>query len=244
MRILIFWLTLFMLVSCQPAEQPEGEATPEPMSKEEPTDVASLEPTEVAPDHYKVELENDHVRVVRITYAAGESSATHSHPDGVVVFLKDGTAMMTLEDGRSEERSGKAGDAQWAPAETHTPEATTDIEAVLIEVKGEGGEVEIAETNGTASDPDHHKVEFENERVRIVRMTYPAGYKTPLHDHLPGASVMLTDYKAKSAPEGEEGEEAEGKAGEVSWADAAPPHVSENTGEEEFSLIRVEIKIQ
>jgi quercetin dioxygenase-like cupin family protein len=96
--------------------------------------------TAVAPDHYKVEFENDQVRVLRITYAAGDETAMHSHPDGVVVFLGDGNAEMTLPDGSTEERPGKAGDALWAGQETHGVKALTDISVVLIELKGNGGE--------------------------------------------------------------------------------------------------------
>jgi predicted metal-dependent enzyme (double-stranded beta helix superfamily) len=39
--------------------------------------------------HYKVEFENEQVRVVRITYGPGEKSVMHEHPDGVLVFLTD-----------------------------------------------------------------------------------------------------------------------------------------------------------
>jgi hypothetical protein len=42
-------------------------------------------------------------------------------------------------------------------------------------------------------DPEHHKVEFENDQLRVVRSTYPAGYETPLHDHLPGISITTKD---------------------------------------------------
>lgn len=39
------------------------------------------------PKHYKVELENDFVRVLRISYGPGEQSVLHEHPNGVAVFL-------------------------------------------------------------------------------------------------------------------------------------------------------------
>jgi len=39
--------------------------------------------------HYKVEFENDQVRVLRIQYPAGEKSVMHEHPDSVAVFLTD-----------------------------------------------------------------------------------------------------------------------------------------------------------
>ena len=39
----------------------------------------------VDPKHYKVEMENDQVRVLRIHYGAGEKSVMHSHPASVAV---------------------------------------------------------------------------------------------------------------------------------------------------------------
>ena len=43
------------------------------------------DPTIVDSAHYKVEFENEQVRVVRITYGPGEKSVMHEHPDGVLV---------------------------------------------------------------------------------------------------------------------------------------------------------------
>src|SRR2546422_1391510 len=40
----------------------------------------------VDPKHYKVELENDRVRVVRITYGPREKSVMHGHRAGIGVF--------------------------------------------------------------------------------------------------------------------------------------------------------------
>ena len=47
------------------------------------------DPTQVDTKHYKVEFENDKVRVLRIAYGAGEKSVMHEHPDAVAVFLTD-----------------------------------------------------------------------------------------------------------------------------------------------------------
>ncbi len=38
------------------------------------------DPVKVDSKHYKVELENDQVRVLRINYGAGEKSVMHEHP--------------------------------------------------------------------------------------------------------------------------------------------------------------------
>jgi len=93
--------------------------------------------TKVDPKHYKVEFENDLVRVLRITYAPGEKSIMHEHPDGVVVFLTDSKSKFTFTDGKIEESTTKAGQVGWSSAIVHLPENTGDkpMEVILIEMK-------------------------------------------------------------------------------------------------------------
>src|SRR5580704_13383905 len=69
---------------------------------------AKADPVKVDPKHYKVDFENDKVRVLRITYGPGEKSIMHYHPDGVVVYLTDGKTLMTTPDGKSQETPAKA----------------------------------------------------------------------------------------------------------------------------------------
>lgn len=89
--------------------------------------------------HYKVEFENDQVRVLRITYGPGEKSVMHSHPEGVAVFLSDGSGKFTYPDEKTEEMNFKSGVVIWAPATTHQPENTGDepFEVIQIEMKNE-----------------------------------------------------------------------------------------------------------
>ena len=89
------------------------------------------------PKHYKVEFENDKVRVLRITYAPGEKSVMHEHPDAVAVFLTDEKGKFTLPDGKTIETSQKAGSTLWTPAGKHLPENTGKkaFELILVEMK-------------------------------------------------------------------------------------------------------------
>ena len=91
----------------------------------------------VDPKHYKVEFENDEVRVLRITYGPNEKSKMHSHPEGVVVFLTDGTLKMNLPDGKSKEMDPNAGLVIWSEKSKHQPENIGDkpFEAIQIEMK-------------------------------------------------------------------------------------------------------------
>ena len=93
--------------------------------------------TVVDPDHYKVEFENDQVRVLRITYGPGEKSVMHTHPEGMAIFLTNGEGRFTLPDGKTEDIEFKAGLVNWMPALTHQPENTGDkpFEVIQIEMK-------------------------------------------------------------------------------------------------------------
>src|SRR5436190_24226742 len=95
------------------------------------------DPVKVDPKHYSTVFENNDVRVLRIHYAPGEKSVMHSHPDSVIVFLEDQKAKMTHPDGKSEEVSGKKGDAVFSPAGAHLPEniGSDPIDVILVELK-------------------------------------------------------------------------------------------------------------
>jgi len=91
----------------------------------------------VDPAHYKVELENDKVRVLRISYGPKEKSVMHSHPKGVVVFLDDMHGSFTMPDGATQEMQAKARTVGWTDGETHAPENLGDkpFEVIQIELK-------------------------------------------------------------------------------------------------------------
>jgi quercetin dioxygenase-like cupin family protein len=95
------------------------------------------DPVKVDPKHYKVEFENDQVRVLRITYGPHEKSVMHDHPAGQVVYLTDSHVKFGLPGGKSEDMQGKAGQTAWTLAGKHLPENVTDkrLEAILVELK-------------------------------------------------------------------------------------------------------------
>jgi len=99
---------------------------------------AGEDPTKVDAKHYKVVVENDDVRVLRITYGAGEKSVMHYHPDSVAVFLVDQKVRFTMPDGSTEEVENKKGATAWIAGGDHLPENIGDgkIEVILVELKG------------------------------------------------------------------------------------------------------------
>jgi quercetin dioxygenase-like cupin family protein len=95
------------------------------------------DPVKVDSKHYKVEFENDRVRVLRIKYGPGEKSVMHSHPESIAVFLTDAHAKFTYPDGRTEDINATAGAVQHMDAFTHLPESTgkTPFEVIAVELK-------------------------------------------------------------------------------------------------------------
>ena len=98
---------------------------------------AHADPVKVDPKHYKVEFENDKVRVLRVSYAAGETSVMHYNPDSVIVSLTGDKTRMTTPDGKSREASAKAGEVIWSPAGSRLPQNVNDKrdEVIIVELK-------------------------------------------------------------------------------------------------------------
>jgi quercetin dioxygenase-like cupin family protein len=101
------------------------------------------DPVKVDARHYKVELENDSVRVLRVKYGPHEKSVMHYHPANVAVFLSDGQARFTLPGGKTQDVSMKAGTVAWATFDKHLPENIGDkpFEVILIELKAKRASV-------------------------------------------------------------------------------------------------------
>lgn len=95
--------------------------------------------------------------------------------------------------------------------------------------------------------PKHHKLVFENERMRVLDTHIPAGDTVPVHTHrwpavyhtiVPGEFVrrdgegnVLLDTRVTPRV-----------SGNAAWAESLPPHSVENVGEGEIHLISCELK--
>jgi quercetin dioxygenase-like cupin family protein len=151
------------------------------------------DPVKVDANHYKVMLENDQVRVLRIHYNPKEKSVMHEHPASVVVFLNTSKAKFTLPDGTTiPDGGGKAGSVRFTEAGKHLPEniGSTPVEAVLVELKGKSGTGSAVASDPVKVDPARHKVEFENDQVRVLRIKLKARDKTKPHEHPNGVAVF------------------------------------------------------
>jgi quercetin dioxygenase-like cupin family protein len=95
--------------------------------------------------------------------------------------------------------------------------------------------------DAVAADPAHYTVEFENERVRVLRVVYGPHEKSVMHEHPDSVAVYLTDGHLRiTLPDGRTGE-PHVKAGQSMWHPAGA-HLIENLGSTPFELVLTEIK--
>src|SRR3970040_1290594 len=90
----------------------------------------------------------------------------------------------------------------------------------------------------TVVDSAHYRVVFENDQVRVLRITYGAHEKSVTHYHPAGVAVFLTDANVKfTLPNGQMAQ-VQGKARDAIWTEAGA-HLPENLNDKPNELILV-----
>ena len=206
---------------------------------------AAQDPVKADAKHYKVQLENDYVRVLRATYGPGEKSVMHDHPATVAVYLTDGQVKFNLPDGTTADGSGKAGQVFWNAGGKHLPENLgARIDVIVVELKTQPGTSAVAAADDPVQvAPNVCKVELENEYVRVLRWVEEPGTKNAMHAHPAMVSVSLAASRARQTLADGKTREVHSKPGQVTFG-AAEKHSSETLGNQRSETIQVELKGQ
>lgn len=113
----------------------ELKSTPGRPSQAKPS---ALDWVKVDPKRYKVEIENDQVRVIRARYGAHEKGVLHEHPwNYVVAFLTECNLKVTSLEGVSNTAILAPGDVSFGRPSKHIEENLSDkpLEVVVVEFK-------------------------------------------------------------------------------------------------------------
>lgn len=97
-----------------------------------------LDWVKVDPNRYKVEIENDQVRVVRARYGPHEKGVMHEHPfNYAVAFLTEAKMQVTSPEGESKSATVEAGTVTWGKASKHIEENLNNkpLEVLVVEFK-------------------------------------------------------------------------------------------------------------
>lgn len=205
------------------------------------------DPAKVAPNNYKMALENDSVRVFNVQAKAGEKVAMHSHPDHLVYVINGGKVKFTYPDGKTKDVEMKAGEAIWIKTESHATEniGSTELKLVVFEIKkpaAAGSKPKALEgDDAVKAAPDSTKVLLDNERVRLLDVHIKGGGKLAKHSHPANVVYSVTDAKIKVTTADGKTAEKSLTAGQAMWSEPTT-HATENAGPAEIHNIVLELK--
>src|SRR4029079_6533168 len=146
--------------------------------------VLAQDPLKTLPNAYKLEFENEWVRVVRVHYAPHEKLPAHEHTPtaSAYVYLNDGGPVVfnhvDKEDGAVTRPATKAGSFRvyHGIQEHHEVENQSDVPSEFLLVEFKTDPVNEESLRGKYCREDYpagenfQKVQFENEQIRITRL--------------------------------------------------------------------------
>ncbi|MGY1754623.1 cupin domain-containing protein [Blastococcus sp. SYSU D01042] len=95
-------------------------------------------------------------------------------------------------------------------------------------------------TDPVATDPEHYRVVFENERVRVLEYTDAPGDRTAEHEHPDSVMVTLSSFRRRLRAGGAH-RDVELTPGMAGWL-PAQRHSGENIGDTPSHAVFVELK--
>jgi hypothetical protein len=177
-----------------------------------------------------VEIDNAWVKVLRVKLGPNSKLPVETRPPSVTLFLTDA--------GRH-----KAGDVSYSDEARSGEENTSGqpLEKIVVELKPNAPKSPPISLDPVKLDAEHHLVQLENARVRVLRTILDPHLKSPMHEHPHYVVVYLTELHTTMAL-------ADGKLvdnvrhpGEVAWRDYMK-HQTENIGEKQAVEIQIELK--
>lgn len=199
-----------------------------------------------APDTIKID--NDSVRVLFLTDQPRTKTPLHQHSTNrVMIYLDPMRLILRYQDGEVERQNWSKGQVAWSPAgRLHTGENLMDRTARVVEVElkkpPSGSPFRTSARDPLKVNSKNVRLEFENEFVRVLRCTYPANVREPMHEHLgqKRLTVALDDVELKITTQGSQERTATLAAGQASWSTGPVIHAAQTN--RAVDLIVIELK--
>lgn len=220
---------------------------------------AAQDPLVVAPQAYKLQFENDWVRVVRVHYAPLVKLPAHDHPkrQAIFIYLNDGGPVRFKHvEGVSGDYAAtrpptKAGAYRLAgiQPENHIVENLSDLpnDFLQVEMKTEAPDLKsfrgrfYPELSLRDEKGNYRKVEFENDQVRITRLVCAAGGECdpPVSSTYPALMVALTALEFKPVSKGSA---VKLNVGQTKWLEAGKREHWRNSSQARADHLLIELK--
>lgn len=154
--------------------------------------------------------------------------ATHR----VLIYMDDGAMTMT-DGGNTSTINFKRGDVRWRPASgPYTAENISERPIRILEIDlkaAPAGPLPVTTLDPVTVDPQHYRVDFENEYVRVLRVHFGPGEKGARHEHILNRVVFYLNDQPNA------------RADDVRMAGAAT-HAEANESSQTAYRIAVELK--
>jgi len=220
--------------------------------------LSAQDPAKVAPQAYKLDFENDWVKVLRVHYAAKEKIPEHDHPataaayvylndSGPVIFKHVGLSYGPVTRSAVKARSFRV---WYAVKETHEVENTGDTPSDSVRIEFKTEPVNARSLHGKFQpeeyplDENYQKVQFENEQIRVIRLAVAPRKKLAFSTaaNEPALVVALTPAsfefkKGKARPS-----KLSLDAGKAEWLDQGSVAEFVNTGGAPAEMLRFDLK--
>ncbi len=208
------------------------------------------DPTKVAPEAYKLEFENDWVKVTRVHYAPHAKIPAHDHTEtgAAYVYLNDSGKVIFkhigLSYGAITRPETKAGSFRLYKAvkEVHEVENPNDTPSDFLRVEFKTTVDANTPLRGKfyretyAASENFQKVHFENEQIRVTRLACAKACEVSAAAE-PVLMVALSPARWKSS-----GKAGQLEPGKTKWIATGKKETFENTGQGHAELLRFEFK--
>jgi hypothetical protein len=216
------------------------------------------DPLKIAPQAYKLEFENEWVKVVRVHYGPREKIPAHDHTElaAAYVYLNDGGPVIFkhigLAYGAVTRPATKAGSFRLYKAikEVHEVENTSDLPSDFLRVEFKTRMVDEKTLRGRyhreslPTGENYQKAQFEDEQIRVTRLVCAPGMGLDVPAGASGPALLIALSPARLIVIGSKGKAQKLNLGlgQTSWQPAGKQARLESPGIAAAELLWFEFK--
>jgi quercetin dioxygenase-like cupin family protein len=207
-----------------------------------------LLPEKVSPDVYEVLLDNETVKVMKVSFAPGQSDNMHDHYPFTFHLLDGGEAQVTMPDGTINERqipggfTGHNGKGVRHQVKNIGPK---ELNIILIEHKKLESMPPFSIEESFAPNkvsPEIYELVHEDEKIKIYLASFDAGKSDKVHEHGPNTAYIIKGGTVKVVGADGSVSERSFPDGAVSFSNNVVRHQVENIGSTDIKVLIAEYK--
>jgi hypothetical protein len=217
---------------------------------------AAQDPVKTLPDNYKLQFENDWVKVTRVYYPPQAKIAAHAHTQmgSAYVYLNDSDPVIFkhigAQYGAIKRPATKAGSFRLYKAvqEVHEVENPSDKPSDFLRIEFKTEPVNEKSLYGRffreeyPAGENFQKVQFENEQVRITRLVCPKGKRLEIITSATEPALLVALSPAHLKSNDSETLMEKLALGQTKWMKAGNIRLFENIGDAPVEMLRFDFK--